>query len=292
LESPFQDGVRYLSTKEEVQAVHEASKHISRARTVSIAQAELPKEEPESVAFLAAVRRDIDKWLESGQKTQDYLNIPSRNAAAYSDGRPAVTSLNRYQKRLVHQLVETEYPSLTSIGRADFIKIVNYDEEREESIRQQKVRRLENRLLEHRGFRWIIEALTGGDALSQLESKKFEPLVLDGADFTARRGAIEDFATNIKARLQSKKRRSPVVGHNLFLDLVYLWQCFYGDLPDRVEEFIQLLHAKFPVLIDTKYIFTHECGDMNPVASLDIIDEACKHITNPEISERKLSSIM
>lgn len=66
LESPFQEGVRYLSTKEEEKALQEASKQYNRPQTASIAQLELLKE-PEVVAFLATVRRDIDKWLDSGQ---------------------------------------------------------------------------------------------------------------------------------------------------------------------------------------------------------------------------------
>jgi hypothetical protein len=140
--------------------------------------------------------------------------------------------------------------------------------------------RVEKRLLDLRGFRWVIEALTGGD-LSQLTHQVFQPLV----------GVIgeEDDAVAYWKRthnqLKSKNGRIPLVGHNLFMDVVYLWQCFYGGLPDRVEEFATLLHEKFPMLIDTKYIFTHDCGDMNPVASLDDIAKACENITKPEISK-------
>lgn len=73
LQAPFQDGVRYLSTKEEKQAVEEAQKYNSGARTVSIAQLEVPKEETESVAFLASVRRDIDRWLKYDQVSLNHL---------------------------------------------------------------------------------------------------------------------------------------------------------------------------------------------------------------------------
>lgn len=228
------------------------------------------------------------------KEMHEYLNIPSRNAAPL-DGRPAVTSLNRYQKRLVHQLVETEYPSLTSFGRADFVRIVKYDEVREENIRQQRMRRLESRLQEHRGFRWIIHALASED-LSQLEPGIFRHMVQDGEKTATEKRTTEnktmwDFAADIKTRLQSKECQPPLVGHNIFMDLIYLWQCFYGDLPDRVEEFEKLLHEKFPMLIDTKYIFTHDCGDMNPVASLDVIAETYKNITRPETSKENLHSV-
>lgn len=188
--------------------------------------------------------------------------------------------MNRFQKRLVHQLVETEYPLLTTVGRNDFVTITRYDEKREEGILQQKIQRVEKRLIDHRGFRWIIEALTGGD-LSQLEAKLFEPVVLDCGNLT-RETAVKKFAESIKSTL---KNRAPVVGHNLFTDVIYMWQCFFGELPDRVEDFTKLVHAKFPLLIDTKYMFTHDCSDVNPIASLGSMEEALKGITNPEIGE-------
>jgi hypothetical protein len=196
-------------------------------------------------------------------------------------GKPTVTSLNRFQKRLVHQLVETEYPLLTTVGRNDFVTITRYDEKREEGILQQKIQRVEKRLIDQRGFRWIIEALTGGD-LSQLEANLFDPVVLDCGNLS-REAAVKNFAESVKADLQ--KNRPPVVGHNLFTDVIYMWQCFFGELPDRVEDFVKLVHSKFPLLIDTKYIFTHDCGDVNPIASLGSMDEALKGITDPEIGE-------
>lgn len=191
-----------------------------------------------------------------------------------------MTSLNRFQKRLVHQLVETEFPSLTSIGCPDFIKIVKYDKEREDRIRRDKINRVEKRLLELRGFRWLIEALTGGD-LSQLTPQVFQPLV---GVVEEQENALAVYKRTVNG-LKSKNGRIPLVGHNLFMDVVYLWQCFYGGLPDKVEEFAVLLHEKFPLLIDTKYIFTHDCGDMNPVASLDDIAKAYENVTKPEISK-------
>uniref|UniRef100_A0A093Y1F0 Uncharacterized protein C29A10.09c n=1 Tax=Talaromyces marneffei PM1 TaxID=1077442 RepID=A0A093Y1F0_TALMA len=278
LNAPFQEGVHYLSTKEEKKVLEDAHQHNSgRSETGTTAQMVLSKRDRESVAFLADVRKDIEAWLSVGEGRREYLNVPSRDATS-RNGRPATTSLNRFQKRLVHQLVETEYPSLTSIGCPDYIRIVKYDKEREDRIRREKLNRVEKRLLELRGFRWVIEALTGGD-LSQLTPQAFHPLV----------GVVEEeedaaayWKRTIDA-LKSKNGRIPLVGHNLFMDVVYLWQCFYGYLPDQVEEFARLLHEKFPMLIDTKYIFTHDCGDMNPVASLDDIAKACNHITKPEI---------
>lgn len=179
----------------------------------------------------------------------------------------------------MHQLIETEYPTLKSIGRGDFAQIFKYDEKREDNIRQGKIRRLEKRLVDHRGFRWILEALAGGD-LSELDSEIFKYVVQEHDPLT-----VHNTGTIIKEGLRYQQGRPAIVGHNMFMDLVYLRQCFYGDLPENVEDFACSLHQKFPLVIDTKYIFTHDCGDMNPVASLDVIAEACKDIVRATMSK-------
>ncbi|KAH8705276.1 putative CAF1 family ribonuclease [Talaromyces proteolyticus] len=279
MDSPFTLGVPYLTKNEEDQAVQEACKHSSNSRTESIAQMELPKEDVEALTFLANIRKEIDNWVSSAKGVDDYLNVPSRNVKG-SHGKPAITSLNRFQKRLVHQLVEKEYPSLTSIGRTDFVRIVKYDQKREEGILQQKLQRVEKRLVSERGFMWIIDALAGGD-LSKLEPEVFSHLIPDRGMLGLEKDIGKLAAEKVKSRLREK--RAPVVGHNLFTDLVYMWQCFFGDLPERLEDFTRLVHEKFPLLIDTKYIFTHDCGDINPIASLDMMNDAFKNITKPQI---------
>jgi poly(A)-specific ribonuclease len=55
------------------------------------------------------------------------------------------------------------------------------------------------------------------------------------------------------------------------LDLVYIYRTFIGELPDTVEEFQEKIHRLWPMIVDTKYMSTHNCGDINPVSSLDQI---------------------
>lgn len=85
--------------------------------------------------------------------------------------------------------------------------------------------------------------------------------------------------------MRLKKNPPVLVGHNLFVDMVYLWQCFFGYLPERVEDFQSLLHHHFPLVIDTKYLATHDCGDINPIASLDELNESLTDIDKPDIGE-------
>lgn len=74
-----------------------------------------------------------------------------------------------------------------------------------------------------------------------------------------------------------------LVGHNCFLDLVYLYKHFIGDLPDTVEEFQQKLHDIWPVVVDTKYMATHNCGDISPASSLEEIAHKMSLMVTPVV---------
>jgi poly(A)-specific ribonuclease len=195
----------------------------------------------------------------------------------------SLTVLNRFQKRLVHQLVESEFPFLITIGRPTFVQIKYYDEERERLTNEEKARRTEERVLRQTGFRWVIEALIGGN-LELLDNRVFANILTD-PDRNPEKMKLDDFAESLKSKL--KGNRPVLVGHNLFMDIIYLYQCFLGSLPDDVDEFTKLMKDHFPVLIDTKYMATHECGSINPTSSLTEIHEKLKKRKKPKISKLK-----
>jgi RimJ/RimL family protein N-acetyltransferase len=51
--------------------------------------------------------------------------------------------------------------------------------------------------------------------------------------------------------------RLPLVGHNCMFDLLFLYAAFEGELPDTLPDFKRELHARFPVIIDTKVLANH-----------------------------------
>jgi large subunit ribosomal protein L46 len=130
------------------------------------------------------------------------------------------------------------------------------------------------------GFRWIAEALTGGD-LTHLSPNYFRGVRGNTAP-TEQGRSLQDFVDNFKARL--KAHRPILVGHNLFTDLVYFFRCFFGPLPDHVEDFQSMVRKQFPILIDTKYLATHDCGSINPISSLQEINDSLLGISKPEMS--------
>ncbi|KAF9332105.1 Target of EGR1, member 1 (Nuclear) [Linnemannia elongata] len=86
---------------------------------------------------------------------------------------------------------------------------------------------------------WIMEGIpyTGGDRLAN-----------EGG-----RGNSNGIMRSIFKRIMT--RQVPVVVHNGFLDLIFLYHSFYADLPPKLSTFLADLSDMFPGgLFDTKYI--------------------------------------
>ena len=177
--------------------------------------------------------------------------------------------------------MEVEFPSFVSIGKPNFVQVLKYDKEREDAVRQDRIKKVQQRLLKHTGFRWVFEALAGGD-LSELEPTEFQNIIISSAAVEAKY-PLKEFTERLK---QSVKEHQPVlVGHNLFADLVNFCNCFVGPLPDSVEDFAAMAHQLFPVVVDTKYLATHDCGSINPKSSLEEINNDLLKIGRPKIGE-------
>ncbi|KAK9245023.1 CAF1 family ribonuclease-domain-containing protein [Lipomyces tetrasporus] len=52
------------------------------------------------------------------------------------------------------------------------------------------------------------------------------------------------------------RAKVPVVGHNVFVDLINIYAKFLGSLPSSVEDFAHQVNSLFPTVIDTKYFGT------------------------------------
>jgi len=48
--------------------------------------------------------------------------------------------------------------------------------------------------------------------------------------------------------------QKPLVGHNCFYDFLHLYQTFYSDLPESIQEFKSEWLRLFPQTLDTKYL--------------------------------------
>lgn len=184
------------------------------------------------------------------EKTPEFLNI-----APIGHGLPPYPDrgLNSFQRLLVHQYVRTEHPDLTTTSRQGFIQITARNQGRQDAEKQYRAKTFEERLARQVGLRWLVEAIQGAD-LSAINPDSFGP-----ANGSKNDSVTSEF-NDVRNRLRGHS--TVLVGHNLFLDLIYLYACFFGPLPGRVEDFQRTIHDLFPRIIDTKYLATHDNPDM------------------------------
>lgn len=210
------------------------------------------------------------------------MNIPPPSRLTSAKTTTALpVALNRFQKRLVYQLLETEYPSLVAVNKPLFIQLIVKDAAHQEEVKESRLLKTRQRIWKQTGFRWVAEALVGGD-LFNLEPDCFV-CITSSSTAIKTKCSVSEFADRLKRQLKS--HRPVLVGHNLFTDLVYFCQCFFGPLPDRVECFQALVRSLFPVVMDTKYMATHDCGSINPSSSLSEINAALSNTKIPTTSK-------
>ena len=244
---PYTHGVPYLSRKDEVDI---NAAWIARDNQKT-ALADMPIKDEDTV-LINYVRASVERWQKQPALTREsYLNIPDT-----SDGGVLYTQasqiLNRYQIRLVHQIVRNEYPALKTTGKGHFIQITPFDDARDMNEKLQQARYRERDISRAIEFRWLIEAISGGD-ITRMPSEYFINAFPSGGKPTdGEGGALRKFVDGLQQQLNSRRRI--LIGHNCFTDLIYLYRCFIGELPQRLEDFQELIREMFPAVVDTKYI--------------------------------------
>ncbi|KAJ6183986.1 hypothetical protein N7519_005287 [Penicillium mononematosum] len=253
-------GVRYLSREEEKLAIKRATEKCYSRNPVQVA--DIKKDDHESLEFLEAVRTSINEWLAQGENRRDWLNIPPPSSVQLIPG-PIPTGLSSMQKWLVHHLISDEYPNLTSRGASTFVQIEFRDPGNEQYTFETKLKVKKERVRKHIGFRWIAEALVGG-SLEELEPDAFHPLmkIIEQPTF-----GIQQLADKVKNRLKESRPVLVLPGP-------------VAEYPRRVPD----RHPRpIPVLADTKYMATHDCGSLNPMSSLEELNTTLAGIESPKI---------
>ncbi|KAH7344345.1 ribonuclease H-like domain-containing protein [Pyrenochaeta sp. MPI-SDFR-AT-0127] len=272
LGAPFASGVQYLSREEADRAKSLAWDRIDKKNPVEDLQ--LTAEDVESLDFLRRTREAIIKWKTG---TSSYLELTTHTGLKE---QPLIPAISRFEKRLVHQLVRAEFPDLVSMGRADCVRIIDFNPLREAENTRRAKNRVKEQIIRQTGFRWVFEALVHGGHVDLAD-----PLCLTrshpGMSMTADSHDIKDRYDRATERLKVK---TPVlVGHNMFTDIVYLYRTFVGELPETLEGFQNEIHSLFPKIIDTKYLATHAEGDLNASPTLQEIAEGISGQSLPSI---------
>lgn len=126
------------------------------------------------------------------------------------------------------------------------------------------------------GLGWIIEALAGAN-LSGINASWFCNDKNEDAEreLKAKKAELAEVITVLRCK------NHIIVGHNLFMDLAFIYNTFCGTLPRSVKHFQEEIHELFPIVIDTKYLATHGNDAMNPRANLRELLQPFKKIHLP-----------
>lgn len=280
-EKPFAKGVRYLSRLEETQARLAAKNKEDRTRFSDI---QLGDDDIDALTFVDRVRHEITLWQGKGLNA-DPLWIISRLVdwdsapkASLGERMSPEHELTGFDRKLVHQLLRAEFPSLIAASKRGCMVISRIDAAKERQLADTRSKKANEQINRHIGFRWIVEALCGGS----IKDINLKSLAVD-ENGIRKNFEFYDYSRRHTDIIRKIGESRPVlVGHNVFGDICYLYQNFLGDLPDSVDQFGVLVRGMFPLVIDTKYMATHEL-DIPGSSSLEQIVSMLDSQSHPKI---------
>ncbi|KAF7857284.1 hypothetical protein EAF04_009525 [Stromatinia cepivora] len=252
----FTKGVPYLSEQEEAETRERYDQRIER--NASIPTIIFDPSDVGTLDFYRRARSTITEWIEAKEPKMASVNVDNPKGP-----------LNGFQRRLVHQLVRSEFPQCRCFARLEgsFMQVEMIDHDREAKKTIEQLKTFNQRVAQQSGARFIFEALCGGDLTgidpmwSYTVDENVQPNTTDSS-----RDVLESELAAVTKKL--KKKQHVIVGHNLFTDLCFLYKTFIGTLPAGVGDFQSQIHSLFPFVIDTKYLATYNSDAMNPRVNL------------------------
>ena len=166
-------------------------------------------------------------------------------------------------------MIRNEFPTLRVAGRGTWVHITVGGKDIDEVRFREEMDRMDRNIHSAVEFRWLIEALVGGDITAMPPEYFQQAMPSDVAVDGAR--PLRRFAKDLQSKVSS--RQKVLVGHNPFLDLLNLYSTFLGTLPEKVEEFQEIIHKLFPLIIDTKYMATENSGRWNNASDLQWVEK-------------------
>ncbi|KAI0603216.1 ribonuclease H-like domain-containing protein [Biscogniauxia sp. FL1348] len=213
--------------------------------------------------------------------SQDPALEPILIANSYGD------TLNPLQVRMVDQLIREDFPGFiakkaTTEGTSEYILVRRIKASDQIQAGAQGRANLEevDRLA---GLRIIFEALTGGSFARHAQHQ----VATDDGDNKLVPQPYSSYNGNFdfdECEAALKKSRPILIGHNIFYDLVFIYNTFFGALPDKVDDFLLRAHELFPRLVDTKYMHTRGHHMMHPHMSLEELHQLYRNEQFPYVS--------
>ncbi|KAI6380264.1 hypothetical protein MCOR25_001693 [Pyricularia grisea] len=251
----LESGIMYLSRQEADEAYKYFIDPDKKVRNLI----DLNKEPLEANLFYDWVRSSITLWLRDPHKLE-WLNIEN----------PGGENLSNLQRRLVYQILESEFSHncLRAVPKCNngFMQITQKGiDAAEETAILQRMSERKAAIREQTGFRFVFEALIGGDFADEINLG----LILTPEEYQTK-GAATDTRAKLRAiEAKAKERTRVIVGHNSLFDLCFMYRSFIGTLPTSLQQFKIDIQAMFPRYVDTKYMATQNARNLEAGHTLE-----------------------
>lgn len=166
--------------------------------------------------------------------------------------------LNSLQKRLVHELLQDQFPELQAVPRNGSAYMEIFDTS-EQTSDHRSLKRL-GVVFKQIGARLLWDAICGQPFVANVDIG----LIVGGDPIR-----LMQLKTQLQEYESRLRNRSPVVvGHNILMDLCFLHTNFVAPVPKSLQEFRALTRERMPRIVDTKYLFSRGGDEMSPDHSL------------------------
>ncbi|KAI2626629.1 CAF1-domain-containing protein [Hypoxylon sp. NC1633] len=287
------NGIHYLSREEQKRAEQFCVARDSESQHIDPLTLD-----SESQRFYNYVRNQIETFVApfyqpaQGSPEEGSSDASGSQSTEVIIKNPFGEKLNGLQIRLVHQIVQEEYPMCIAkrisgglmAGRMSITLAVK-DAKVEGESRYQKNMEEINRLS---GLQILFEALSGGSFASKINRDwgSLQTTTPKNDKAAVELYKIFDFQ---QCETNLKKSRPILVGHNLFQDLAFIYRTFFEPLPPQVDDFLIGIHALFPRIVDTKFMYSRGRHMMEPDRTLQELCASYAGMQDPGPKLRNMS---
>ncbi|KAI1476458.1 CAF1-domain-containing protein [Daldinia eschscholtzii] len=196
---------------------------------------------------------------------------------------PYGEKLNGLQIRLIHQIIREEFPSYTVVrnavtGSASIVLVDNEASHKIEARRRWNIGEV-NKLS---GLQILFEALSGG-AFADRIKQEYVYRQDEVPEHEKKWNELNKTFDFKKCEASLKENRPILVGHNVFMDLAYIYQSFFEPLPANVDDFLTEINKLFPRIADTKFMYGRGKHMMVPDRNLDKIHDSYARKSDPAV---------
>lgn len=163
-----------------------------------------------------------------------YINVPEVEKKFINDAREQI-------KRVVDKtLLEAVFEKVTAFQRKLLYELIEQDFYNKVSTSTKN--------LENNKKALIVSVKRSSEDEMKLENDRIRD---------DERNLIDSIGLRLIMKEISASKK-PIIAHNCLLDIMYLTNQFFQELPEDYGEFKKLIHEKFPNIIDTKFIANSE----------------------------------